>query len=330
MRICVIGAGALGASYGGRLALAGVEVTLVDPWAAHVAAINADGLDLDGVPGRQTVRVPAVTDPSQLPPCDLAIITVDTNHTAAAAETAKQVLAAGGVALTLQNGIGNVEALEACLGAGRVIGGSSMCSALMRGPGRVTQTHQGSTAIGELDGGATDRIEAIKALLEDAGFDTVIAADVMAVIWQKYLLNLAINPICAATGLRLGELARLPAVDAFQDRILDEALAVVAAKGIVLPDPDIRASVKHHCWTKYSKPSMLQHIEQGRITEIDALNGALIREARALGIPTPYNEALTALVKGREFASRRAVTEPDVDYDALEAAVEPRPSALQQ
>ena len=330
MRICVIGAGALGASYGGRLALAGAEVTLVDPWVAHVATITADGLDLDGVPGRQTIRVPAVTVPSGLPPYDLAIVTVDTNHTGAAAETARQVLAVDGVALTLQNGIGNVETLVAGLGTGRVIGGSSMCSALVRGPGRVTQTHQGPTTIGELDGSRTGRIDAIKALLEGAGFDTVIAADVMAVIWQKFLLNLAINPICAATGLRLGELARLPAVDALQDRILDEALAVVAAKGIALPDPDIRTSVKHHCWTKFSKPSMLQHIEHGRITEIDALNGALIREAQALGIPTPYNEALTATIKGREFASRRAVTEPDIDYDALEAAVGPRPSALQQ
>ncbi|MGF1625457.1 MAG: ketopantoate reductase family protein, partial [Alphaproteobacteria bacterium] len=89
--------------------------------------------------------------------------------------------------------------------------------------------------------------------------------------------------------------------------------------------PDIRATVRRHSWSKFSKPSMLQHIERGRPTEIDALNGALVREAAALGIPTPWNEALTALVKGREFASRRAVEEPGVDYDALEATAGPMP-----
>lgn len=325
MRICVIGAGALGASYGGRLAISGADVTLIDTWQDHVAAINRDGLDLDGVPGQQHVAIAAVSDPAGLAPFDFALIAVDTNHTAAAARTAQAVLAPDGFALTLQNGIGNVEQLSAVLGAGRVLGGSSMCSAMTRGPGRVTQTHQDPTTIGELDGSTSERVAAVKALLETAGFDTRIAGDVMAVIWQKFLLNIAINPICAVTGLRLGEVVRLPATNEFQDRILDEALAVVAAKGLVLQDPNIRKTIKHHCWTKYSMPSMLQHINQGRMTEIDALNGALVCEAAALGIPTPFNAALTALVKGREFASHRAVAEPGVDYAALEATAGPMP-----
>ena len=128
--------------------------------------------------------------------------------------------------------------------------------------------------------------------------------------------------ICATTGLRLGEVARLPELDALQDRIIDEALAVTEAKGIRLPDPDIRATVKHHCWTKFSKPSMLQHVEAGRKTEVDAINGALLREARSLGIATPYNEALTALLKGRELHRQRAVHEPDLDYQAWECEVQ--------
>lgn len=327
MRICVIGAGALGCTYGGRLALAGVSVTLVDTWAEHVAAIARDGLDLDGVPGSHRVPVAAVTDAGPLGPFDLAFVTVDTNHTADAAATAQTLLAPDGYAVTLQNGIGNVETLAGVLGAGRVVGGSSLCSATTRGPGRVTQTHQGLTTVGELSGGGSERVSRLKALLEGAGFDTRVAADIQAVIWQKFILNIAINPICAVTGLRLGELARLPATAALQDRILDEALAVVAAKGLTLPDPDIRATVKQHCWSKFSKPSMLQHIERGRPTEIDALNGALVREAAALGVPVPWNEALTALVRGREFAARRAVEEPGLDYDALEAAAGPVPCA---
>jgi 2-dehydropantoate 2-reductase len=319
LRICVIGAGALGGSYGGRLALSGADVTLIDRWPEHVAAIARDGLHLDGVPGDHFVRLPAVTDPAGVSGFDLAIVTVDANATAAAAQTARAVLAPGGFALTLQNGIGNVEALVAVLGEDRVIGGSSMSSAAVAGPGHVTQTHKGKTTIGELDGRRTDRIEAVRALLEGAGFDTVVSEDVMAVVWQKFLLNLAINPLCAITGLRLGEVSRLPAMDALQDRVIDEALAVVAAKGLRLPDPDIRATIKRHCRSKYSRPSMLQHIDAGRRTEIDALNGALVREAQALGVPVPCNEAVVALAKGRELARIRAVSEPDIDYDALEA-----------
>ncbi|MEZ5670292.1 MAG: ketopantoate reductase family protein [Alphaproteobacteria bacterium] len=325
MRICVIGAGALGGSYGGRLALAGADVTLVDVWQAHVEAIGRDGLRLDGVPGDRRVRVAAATGPQGLAPFDMAIVTVDANHSGEAAKTAAAALKPDGFALTLQNGIGNVETLVAALGRARVVGGSSMCSAAVQGPGHVTQTHQGPTTVGELDGGGSPRVDALKALLEGAGFDTRIAPDVLAVIWQKFLLNLSINPICAVTGLRLGELARLPAVDAFQDRIIAEALAVVAAKGLNLPDPDIRGTIKRHTWSKYSRPSMLQHVDMGRRTEIDALNGALVREAQALGVAVPFNEALTALVKGREFARMRAVNEPDVDYDALESAAGPWP-----
>ena len=135
------------------------------------------------------------------------------------------------------------------------------------------------------------------------------------------MFNCAINALCATTGLRLGELARLPELDAFQDRVIDEILAVVAAKGITLADPDLRATVKRHCRRKFSKPSMLQHVEAGKRTEIDALNGALVREARALGLATPYNEALVALLKGRELHQRRALHEPDLDYAAWEARV---------
>jgi 2-dehydropantoate 2-reductase len=107
-------------------------------------------------------------------------------------------------------------------------------------------------------------------------------------------------------------------VDAFQDRLIDEILAVVGAKGIRLPDPDIRATIKEHCWKKYNKPSMLQHVEQGKRTEIDALNGALVREAKALGLEAPFNEALTLLIKGLERHRRQVVHEPPIDYEALE------------
>ena len=320
MKITVIGAGAMGGSYGGLLALAGHEVSLIDAWQAHVDAINRDGLRVDGVRGDHHVRVAASTDPIG-EGAEMAIVFVDANNTAAAAATARRVLGPDGFAITFQNGIGNVEKLQAALGPERVLGGSSMCSAATCGPGHVRLTHLGRTSLGETDGARTPRTTGLAEVLDHAGFETEVVPDVMAVIWEKFALNCCINAIAATTGLRTGEMARLPEVDAFQDRIIAEVMSVTAAKGIRLPTPDLPAKIKAQCRKKFNKPSMLQHVEAGRRTEIDALNGALLRTAAALGIATPYNEALVALLKGRELHQMRAIHEPDLDYAAWEARI---------
>jgi 2-dehydropantoate 2-reductase len=318
VRIVVIGAGAMGASYGGLLARSGHDVAMIDVWEAHVDAINRDGLRLQGVRGDHTLRIPAAGGPADVEPAELAIIFVDSNHTDQAAETAAEVLAPDGFAITFQNGIGNVEALQAVLGNDRVLGGSSMCSAAVRGPGHVMLTHHGPTRLGETDGSDRGRAAPLAEALSAAGLETRLDGDIMSTIWSKFALNCSINAICATTGLRLGEVVRLPELDDFQHRVIDEVLAVTEAKGIRLADPDLRGTVKDHCFRKFSKPSMLQHVEAGRRTEIDALNGALIREAKQLDLPVPYNEALVALLKGRELHEWRRVHEPNLDYQAWE------------
>jgi 2-dehydropantoate 2-reductase len=320
MKITVVGAGAMGGSYGGLLALAGHEVGLIDAWEAHVDAINRDGLRLSGARGDQRVRLPASTAP-QGAGADLVIVFVDANNTSAAAETVREVLAQDGCAITFQNGIGNVEQLQAVLGSERVLGGSSMCSAATIGPGHVRLTHLGRTSIGETDGVTRPRTALLAQTLQAAGLETEVAPDIMAVIWEKFALNCCINALAATTGLRAGEIARLPELNALQDRIIAEVMAVTQAKGIRLPTSDLGAKIKAQCRKKFNKPSMLQHVEAGRRTEIDALNGALLREAQALGIATPYNEALVALLKGRELHQMRAIHEPDLDFDAWEARI---------
>jgi 2-dehydropantoate 2-reductase len=328
MRICVIGSGAMGSSYGGLLSQSGHAVTLVDAWAEHVAVINAMGLRLEGACGERTIRLSAAAAPPDGLGADLAMIWTDSNNTRQAAETARRALAPGGFAVTMQNGVGNVETLVEVLGAERVVAGSSMCSAAMRAPGRAALTHLGLTSVGEVAGGGSARVDALAAALREAGFEVKIQPDIMALVWTKFALNCAINAICATTGLRLGELARLPATDRFQDLVIDEILAVMNAKGITLTDPDPRKTVKFHCWKKYSRPSMLQHIEAGKRTEIDALNGKIVEEGRKLGVPTPFNEALTLLCKGVEFKASQARGRSEADYAALEAAAagEARPA----
>ncbi|HEX9837322.1 MAG TPA: ketopantoate reductase family protein [Alphaproteobacteria bacterium] len=321
MKVTVVGAGAMGASYGGLLSVAGHEVGLIDIRADHVAAIERDGLHVDGVLGDHRVRLSAAAAPAKGQRAEVAIVFADTNNTRAAAKTAAGLLSRDGVAVTFQNGLGNVEALQAEIGPKRVLGGSSMCGATSRGPGHVTLTHMGLTSVGEIDGRASARATALVEALRGAGFEAQLAPDIMAVIWQKFVVNCGVNAIAATTGLRPGEIARLADVDAFQDRVLAEVMAVIAAKGITLPNPDIVAAIKDGCRRNFNLPSMLQHVRAGRKTEIEALNGALIREAKAAGVATPCNEALVALLKGRELARMREVAEPDLDYDAWQARV---------
>jgi len=321
MRITVVGAGAMGGSYGGLLAVAGHEVSLIDAWRDHVEAIARQGLKVDGVRGEHRVRLPASTEPGSEASAEVVIVFVDANNTEKAAATAQRLLGPDGFAITFQNGIGNVEKLQAALGEERVLGGSSMCSAASRGPGHVSLTHMGLTSVGETDGRASARAGRLIEALRGAGFEAEPEPNVMGLIWQKFVVNCAVNAISATTGLRAGEFVRVRELDVFQDRVLDEVMAVTRAKGIRLPNPEIAAKIKEQCRKKFNKPSMLQHVEAGRRTEIDVLNGALIREAKALGIATPANEALVALLKGRELHRQRAVHEPDLDYDAWEARI---------
>jgi 2-dehydropantoate 2-reductase len=324
VRVGVIGAGAMGSLYGGLLARAGVEVVLVDPWAAHVEAIQRGGLRLDGLTGDLRIPVAATTEIEGAGPVDVAVVLTDANATPEAARAAARCLVADGFAVTLQNGIGNVEALAAVLGERRVVGGLSYHSAAVRGPGHVSHTHAGPTWLGELDGARSRRVERLAAALAMAGFTPEIVDDIRGLIWSKWVHNCAINALCAVTGLRVGEIPRHAGADRLQTRIIEEALAVVRARGIRLPDPDPMATIKAFCRVKFNKPSMLQHVEQGKRTEVDALNGALVREGQALGIPTPYNEALAWLTQAVEQRMQRVVHGPPVDYERLEAEAKGR------
>jgi 2-dehydropantoate 2-reductase len=320
VRTYMIGSGAMGSVYGGLLAHAGFDITLIDPREDHIGRVQRDGVIVEGVRGRHVIRVPALTSPKGLPPADFAIVFTDANSTAEAASAAKALLKPDGFALTLQNGIGNVEKLVAELGQARVIAGVTMNSGALPEAGRAAYTNAGVTSIGELDGRTTPRLEEVARMLNQAGIETRIVPDPMAEIWTKFVLNCSINCLAAVTGLRSGEMYRTPEVSALQDRMLDEIFAVVERKGIRLTEPNMRKKIKDHCRVRYNRPSMMQHVERGQRTEIDALNGALVREAKALGIAVPYNEAIVAVVKGVEKSRRQVLHEPPRDYAKLEAA----------
>jgi 2-dehydropantoate 2-reductase len=319
MKVGVIGAGAMGGLYGVQLALSGVQVSMVEKNPHTLSAIQKHGFHLSGLTGDHFVKLHAECDPSQLEPVDVAFIHTDTNNTAEAAQHAKRWLKEDGFAVTFQNGIGNVNILQETLGNDRVLGGISYHSARLDAPGHSVHTNANTTWIGELNGDISERARTLQTMLSNAGFNVDLVSDIEAVIWTKFVLNCAVNPICALTGFRTGEIGNNTDAKIFQGVIVDEILSLLQAKQISLRDPDIRSTIAAFSGTIFNKPSMLQHMENGVLTEIDALNGAAVREGRLLGMELPYNAAITLLVKATSARSIRSLHGHPTDYETLEA-----------
>lgn len=305
LRVTIIGAGAMGSLYGGRLADAGHRVLLYARRAGGIAAPRERGLTIEELDGRVTTRpVAATADPGEAAAdADLLILLVKTTDTAAALAPFRGRLGAGALLLTLQNGLGNEAAIRATLGAGVDLAlGVTAAGALLVGPGRVRHTGSGPTVIGYPDRGVDGRLAAVAAALNAAGLATTATARIATAVWAKLLVNAAINPVTALTGLRNGELPTAPGLADLLRAILAEADAVrrAAAPEAVEPgDPFER--VRAACVaTAANHSSMLQDIVAGRPTEIDAINGAIVALGARHGIPTPLNAALVALVRGRE------------------------------
>jgi len=318
--VVMIGAGAMGGVIAGALAGAGVRLSVIDTDAQHVAAINRDGLAVDGLAGGPW-PVPAATAPQAQGWADLAVIMTPAYETPAAARTAAAVLRPDGAAVSVQNGLGNAEAMIEALGAGRVFMGSTRVSADRPAPGRPRVTKMDPTVLGELDGTERARTRWLAEALCRGGMPCETSPAIAGVLWSKFIHNCAINALSAITGLRMGEVTRTPGLSDLRWQITEEALAVARAKGIQLQIPDPVAALRPHVWQKFTKPSMLQHVEQGRMIEIDAINGWLVREAGALGIDVPANRIVTALARGRGLAAWRAAHQPP-DYAAWTARAE--------
>ncbi len=224
----VIGAGAMGSLYGGRLAAAGYDVSLLDLWAVHVEAINRDGLVIEDRHGTTRVDVAAATDPAGIAPVDFVIVFVNANATTQAGEIAAGILKPQGSVQTFQNGIGNFEALAAVLGEDRVMAGLSYASAAMKGAGHVLHTHTGPTWLGERDGSTSARLTTLAEAIGAAGLNPSPVDNIVSVIWDKWILNSSINAICAITGLREGEISRTPPV-AMKSTAIDLVSPMTAA-----------------------------------------------------------------------------------------------------
>ncbi len=299
MRITIVGAGAMGSLFGGMLSRV-ADVCLLDPWTEHVATIQRKGLRVGEASGEWRVKPRATTDQSEVGPTDLAIILVKSHRTEWACETARDFLKPDGLALTLQNGLGNRAVIARILGEQRAWQGTTSQGAMLLGPGRIWHAGKGPTHM-ECRPEIESRIQEIRNLFRHAGVDTHISSDLNSLLWGKLVINAGINAVTALLRVKNSVLSDLDGPRALMEQAVDEAARVANAKGIVLPYENPQQRVREVAVaTGENRSSMLADVLRGSPTEVDVINGAIVREARQLGIPTPMNEALVAMVKAVE------------------------------
>lgn len=299
MKIAIIGPGALGCLLGALLFEAGEDVGLVDYRPERVALLRRQGLQVGTQAGStRTVPVP-IGLPHQVAPADLTIVAVKAHQTRAAAQYLPRLLAAGGLALSLQNGLGNLEEMAAVVGPERLLAGVAFLGVTRTAPGQVILAGPGLISIGAPAGSQVSPAETARvvAAFNRAGLECREQDDIEAALWEKLLVNVGINPLTALLRVPNGALPKLPEAWDLALAAAAEALAVARAAGINLTvDPEAR--LRQVCVaTAANRSSMLQDVLAGRETEIEALNGQVSARGQALGVPTPMNDFLTRLLR---------------------------------
>jgi 2-dehydropantoate 2-reductase len=301
VRVTIVGCGAVGSLFAANLAqLDDVEVWAFDLDREHVAAINEHGLRLSGA-GEVVGELRATTDAAELPPSDFGIVATKCMHTAAAIGATAPAFA-GGAVCSVQNGVGNEEAIAERVK--RVIRGTTFPAGRVVEPGHVQWDVKGDTTIGPFEPSPAPQaeVERLAEACTRAGMPTQAVADARGPQWRKLIFNAATNPIGALTGLTHGRVVEDAGLRRLVSQLVDEGKAVAAAQEIEL-DADPEELIDHAARPDVAydhKASMLQDVESRRPTEIDYLNGGIARFGREQGVPTPMNDAVTALIKGLE------------------------------
>lgn len=302
MKISIIGSGAMGSLFGGLLSRAGQEVVLYDVSTEHVEAIRRDGLAIEQAGSSEVIRVrpAATTDPADTRGSDVMIVFVKSTATEEACRQFAPLAGPGTIALTLQNGLGNEAILRKHFGVERTAAGVTSQGATFLGPGRIRHAGKGPTHMA-MASGSHRKLVALAAALAQAGFETHVESDVAGLVWSKLVVNVGINALTALVNRPNGRLLDLEETRSLMADLVTEAVAVAKVRGITLTYADPLATVYEVAKkTGANRSSMLQDFDRGRESEIEFMNGAIVREAAALGIPVPVNAAVTRLVKAIE------------------------------
>ncbi|HEX6798238.1 MAG TPA: 2-dehydropantoate 2-reductase [Ktedonobacterales bacterium] len=311
MRIAVIGAGGTGGYFGGLLARAGEDVTLVAR-GTQLAAILAEGLTVHSRrAGDFTIPIPVTGDTSEVGPVDFVLFCVKTYDAVAAAAQLPPLIGPDTAVLSVLNGVDSVRQLADVVGEPHMLGGVAMVTASVTAPGVVTQTGgQGAIALGELNNAHTPRVEAIADVLEHAGIPATVPANIHYAMWQKFAFICAFATT-ALTRLPIGNVLGTPATRDLYEGIAAEVEAVTRAVGAPVP-PDMVATALHAAegFEPWTRSSLAHDLASGHRLELDALNGAVVRLGRAHNVPTPLNFALYAALAPYLHGAPRVAAPP--------------------
>ncbi len=299
MKISVIGAGAMGSLFGGKLSESGNEVVLYDINKAHVDAVNNNGLLIETLASgeKNTVHPSASSDISDIEGSDIFIVFVKSTATDIVANNIKTAARKDTIVVTLQNGYGNEEILKNHFGESNTAAGVTSQGATFAGPGHIKHAGSGPTHICMSDK-KNDKIKPFIQALNDAGLEADIENNIESLVWSKLVINVGINALTALTGLKNGMLLDFEETRAIMKDLVDEAVLVCEKSGIKLTyDNPLETVYSVSEKTGQNRSSMLQDFDRGSITEIDFINNAIVKAADKLGIDVPVNRTIAGLVK---------------------------------
>ncbi len=306
MRIAVMAAGALGAYFGARMAAAGHDVFFIAR-GANLEAIKANGLKIESVHGDLHLPNPNVTDdPAKIGPVDIVLFAVKLWDTEKAAEQALPLVGPDTRVITLQNGVDSPERLAPILGADRVVAGSAYIATVLSAPGVVTHTSPFARMVcGRIDGKPDARLKAFTDAAQAAGIDITLSDAIDRERWQKFVFLVGLSGATASTRKPLGPILQDPDTRAFFRSLMSEVVAVGGAKGVSLPADFVDGRMKFGELSPPNfKASMLHDLERGNRLELDWLAGKVVELGRVLGVPTPANEAVYAVLKLHRMGGR--------------------------
>ncbi len=302
MKVAVVGCGAMGSVYAVLLAGAGHEVWAIDQWKEHVDAMKVNGLRLEGASGDRTVRVNATMDPADAGPCDLVILSTKAMHVEKAARSMQPLLRPDTVVLSIQNGLGGPDTAAKVLGRDRVlVGVVGGFGASLKGPGHAHHNGWELVRLGELAGAISPRLEAVAEVWRSGGFRVKCFDDIDQLVWEKLICNVCFSGPCAVTERTIIEVIEDPDTWQVASGCATEAYDVARARGIKLDFTDPVAYARAFGMKiPKARPSMLLDHMAGRMSEIEAINGAIPVAAKAAGVAARFNEVISALVRAKE------------------------------
>jgi len=305
MKIVIVGPGAMGCLFaaflskslpGGRQAKE--EVWLLDKNKERSARINQEGISVEGISGNWQAQVKATVEAGEIGSADLIIISVKSYDTKEAVVSAKSLINENTKILTLQNGIGNIEIIAEVAGSEKVIGGATNLGVTLLDIGKLRHAGRGETVIGRIDGKISVEMRAIREIFNKVGIETRISRDIKGLLWSKLIINVGINALTAITRLNNGRLIEFEGTRKILREAVAEATKIAKRKRIKLIYDDPLAKVEAVCEaTSTNVSSMLQDVLRKKRTEIDFINGVIVRLGQELGIQTPVNSTLVDLVK---------------------------------